>query len=318
MKGYDVIVIGGGAAGLFCAATAGRRGRRVLVLEHNARPGEKIRASGGGRCNFTNIHAGPDNYISGNPGFCRSALARFSPRDFLELVGKHGIAFHEKTLGQQFCNGSSGGIIGMLLSECAAAGVEIRCGCHVSDVRAGFRIRAGGSDLSCESLVIATGGLSFAKLGAGDFGHRMAGQFGMAVTPLRPGLVPLTLEEPARRVFAQVSGVSLPVRVRNRGGDFEGSLLVTHRGFSGPAILQISSYWNPGDLPAMDLLPGKTIRFRRGCTSAPAALSEFWPRRFADAWCSLHAPQKPLNMWSDRERQRTADLAHNWPVAFAG
>lgn len=315
---YDVIVIGGGAAGLFCAATAGRRGRRVLVLEHNDRVGEKIQISGGGRCNFTNIHAGPDNYISGNPAFCRSALARFSPWDFLALVESHGIAYHEKTLGQQFCNGSSREIIGMLLSECASAGVEIRCGYLIEDIRPGFHLRTSGGELSCDSLVIATGGLSFAKLGASDFGHRIARQFGMKVTALRPGLVPLTLAEPDLRVFGPVSGVSLPVRVRSHRGDFEEALLVTHRGFSGPAILQISSFWNPGDRPVFDLLPGKTIPFRPGCTSAPALLSEFWPRRFADAWCSLHVPQKPLTMWSDRERRQTEDLAHNWPVAFAG
>jgi len=315
---YDVIVIGGGAAGLFCAATAGRRGRRVLVLEHNDRVGEKIQISGGGRCNFTNIHAGPDNYISGNPAFCRSALARFSPWDFLALVESHGIAYHEKTLGQQFCNGSSREIIEMLLSECASVGVEIRCGGLVKDVRPGFHLRTSCGELCCDSLVIATGGLSFAKLGASDFGHRIARQFGMKVTALRPGLVPLTLAEPDLRVFGPVSGVSLPVRVRSQRGDFEESLLVTHRGFSGPAILQISSFWNPGDRLAFDLLPGKTIPFRPGCTSAPALLSEFWPRRFADAWCSLHVPQKPLTMWSDRERRQTEDLAHNWPVAFAG
>ncbi|MEI6073694.1 MAG: NAD(P)/FAD-dependent oxidoreductase [Verrucomicrobiae bacterium] len=318
MRAYDVIVIGGGAAGLFCAATAGRRGRRVLVLEHNGRPGEKIRISGGGRCNFTNIHAGPDNYISANPGFCRSALARFSPGDFLALAGKHGIAFHEKTLGQQFCNGSSQEIIGMLLSECAEAGVEIRCGCRIGEVRAGFRVQVDAGEHCCDSLVVATGGLSFAKLGAGDFGHRVARQFGMDVTPLRPGLVPLTLPGPVLRAFAPVSGVSLPVRVRCHRGDFSESLLVTHRGFSGPAVLQISSFWNPGDVPSFDLLPGKSLPFRRGRTSAPALLAEFWPRRFADAWCSLHAPQKPLDRWSDSECRRFEELIHNWPVAFAG
>jgi len=315
---YDVVVIGGGAAGLFCAFTAGQRGRKVLVLEHNDRVGEKIRVSGGGRCNFTNTHAGPDNYISGNPAFCRSALARFSPRDFLAMVAKHGIAFHEKTPGQQFCNGSSQQIIGMLLSECRAAGVEIRCGCRIGEVRPGFHVRTTTGDVSCDSLVVATGGLSFAKLGASDFGHRIARQFGMRVTALRPGLVPLTLAESDLCVFRPVSGVSLPVRVRSHGGDFAESLLVTHRGFSGPAILQISSFWNPGDRPLFDLLPGKTIPFRRGATSAPALLSEIWPRRFADAWCALHAPQKPLNLWSDRDRNRIEDLAHNWPVAFAG
>ncbi|MEI6033524.1 MAG: NAD(P)/FAD-dependent oxidoreductase [Verrucomicrobiae bacterium] len=315
---FDVIVVGAGAAGLFCAATAGLRGRKVLVLEHNARAGEKIRISGGGRCNFTNVHAGPDNYISGNPGFCRSALARFSPQDFLALVEKHGITYHEKTQGQQFCSGSSGEILSMLLRECSAGGVEIRYGARIEDVAPGFRLRTNAGDVFSDSLVVATGGLSFAKLGASGFGHRIARQFGMSVTPLRPGLVPLILEGQTLRAFAPVSGVSLPVRTRCRQGDFEGALLVTHRGFSGPAILQISSFWNPGDRLTIDLLSGKTIPFRAGATSAPAVLSEVWPRRFADAWCSLHAPQKPLALWSDRERRRTEDLARCWPVAFAG
>lgn len=315
---YDAIIVGGGAAGLFCALTAGHRGRRILVLEHNAAAGEKIKISGGGRCNFTNIHAGPESYLSENPAFCRSALARFSPWDFIALVEKHGIAYHEKMLGQQFCDGSSREIISMLLRECSDARVEIRSGCRVEEVRPGFSLKTSRGDLECDSLVIATGSLSFAKLGASDFGHRIARQFGMRVTALRPGLVPLTLKEPDLRVFGPVSGASLPVRVRNAGASFEEALLVTHRGFSGPAILQISSYWKSGDAPAFDLLPGRTVSFRPGATSAPAFLSEFWPRRFADAWCSLHAPQKPLNRWSDRERREVLDLAHNWPVAFSG
>jgi len=315
---YDAIIVGGGAAGLFCAFNAGLRGRRVLVLEHNGRVGEKIKISGGGRCNFTNIHAGPENYLSENPGFCRSALARFTPQDFMALVEKHGIPYHEKTLGQQFCDGSSGEIISMLLRECAEARVEIRSGCRVEEVRHGYFLKTNRGDFECDSLVIATGGLSFAKLGAGDFGHRIARQFGMRVTELRPGLVPLTLREPDLGVFGPVSGVSLPVRARCAGQTFEEALLVTHRGFSGPAILQISSYWNKGDTPAFDLLPGKAPAFRRGGTSAPAFFSEFWPRRFADAWCSLHAPQKPLNHWSDKERREVLELAHNWPVAFSG
>ena len=315
---YDAIIVGGGAAGLFCAFNAGLRGRRVLVLEHNGRVGEKIKISGGGRCNFTNIHAGPENYLSENPGFCRSALARFTPQDFMALVEKHGIPYHEKTLGQQFCDGSSGEIISMLLRECAEARVEIRSGCRVEEVRHGYFLKTNRGDFECDSLVIATGGLSFAKLGAGDFGHRIARQFGMRVTELRPGLVPLTLREPDLGVFGPVSGVSLPVRARCAGQTFEEALLVTHRGFSGPAILQISSYWNKGDTPEFDLLPGKAPAFRRGGTSAPAFFSEFWPRRFADAWCSLHAPQKPLNHWSDKERREVLELAHNWPVAFSG
>ncbi len=315
---YDVIIVGGGAAGLFCALTAGQRGRRVLLIEHSGTVGEKIKISGGGRCNFTNIHAGPENYLSHNPAFCRSALARFSPWDFLALVEKHRIAYHEKKLGQQFCNGSSREIISMLLKECAAARVEIRCDCRVEEIQEGFTLKTNRGTFRCDSLVMATGGLSFPKLGATDFGFRIARQFGLKVTELRPGLVPLTLSDEALRVFGPVSGASLPVRVKNGRGDFEESLLVTHRGFSGPAILQISSFWEKGNHPVFDLLPGRTLSYPHGGTSAPAMLSEFWPRRFADAWCSLYAPQKPLNQWSDRDRQQLKSLAHHWPVCFSG
>lgn len=298
---YDVAVIGGGAAGLFCAATAGRRGRKVLVIEHSERVGEKIKISGGGRCNFTNIHAGADNYISGNPSFCRSALARFSPWDFIALVEKHGIPFHEKTLGQQFCNGSSREIIAMLLAECAR--VEIRCGCKVEDVQPGYRLRTSSGEISCDSLVIATGGLSFAKLGASDFGHRIAKQFGMRVTGLRPGLVPLTLKDVDLRTYSTLSGLSFPVRVKSRAGaSFEEALLITHRGFSGPAILQISSYWNAGEQLSIDLLPGGNPL----------------PRRFAEKWKQFHSPQKPESQWSLLERDKFDALLHNWPVEIAG
>ena len=205
---------------MFCAFTAGQRGRKVLVLEHNDGLGEKIKISGGGRCNFTNIHAGPDNYISNNPAFCRSALARYSPWDFIALVEKHGIAYHEKKLGQQFCDGSSRDIIAMLLNECMDARVEIRSGCRVEEVRPGFFLKTSRGDLECNALVIATGGLSFARLGASDFGHRIALQFGMRVTELRPGLVPLTLREPSLHIFGPVSGAALPVRVKCAGQSF--------------------------------------------------------------------------------------------------
>lgn len=318
MMKADVIIIGGGAAGLFCALTAGQRGRRVVVLDHSRELGQKIKISGGGRCNFTNIHAGPENYLSGNLAFCRSALARFTPNDFLGLVRKHGIGFHEKTLGQQFCNGSSREILAMLLSECAQAGVEIRSGCQVGEVRPGFVLETNLGSFSGDALVIATGGLSFPKLGASDFGYRVAQQFGMRVTGLRPGLVPLTFAGASLRAFGPVSGASLKVRAHCHGQSFEEAMLVTHRGLSGPAILQISSYWNPGIPLTLDLLPGSTPAFRPGATSAQAFFSQFWPRRFAEAWCALHAPQKPLNQWSDRERREVLDLACSWPVAASG
>ena len=317
---YDAIILGGGAAGLFCALTAGQRGKRVAVIEHNERPGQKIAVSGGGRCNFTNLETTADNYLSANPDFCRSALARFSPWDFLALVEKHGIAYHEKKLGQQFCNGSSSEIVRMLLAECAAAGVEIKCGCRVEKVRRAeaFELATTRGDLSSDALVIATGGLSFARLGATDFGHRIARQFGLHVTPLRPGLVPLTFGKDDLAAFHGVSGTSIPVRVKLGGTSFREALLVTHRGLSGPAILQISSYWKPGDAVTIDLLPDASLPANSPKTSLPALLAEHWPRRFADAWCSRLPESKPPIKSTPAELLALDRLLHNWPVTFAG
>ncbi len=317
---YDAIIVGGGAAGLFCALTAGQRGKRVAVLEHNDRVGQKIAISGGGRCNFTNLGTSAENFLSGNPDFCRSALARFSPWDFLALVEKHGIAYHEKTLGQQFCNTSSKEIIRMLLAECAAGSVDIRCGCRIGAVRqsGGFELSTSLGEFSCDALVIATGGLSFPKLGASDFGHRIARQFGLRTTPLRPGLVPLTLGAGILAPFREISGVSLPVRARAGGATFAESLLITHRGMSGPAILQVSSFWKPGEPVSIDLLPGTTLPPRSPKSSLPNLLAEFWPRRFAEAWCAVlgrdfRPNQSPPGALAEIER-----LAHNWQITFEG
>ncbi|MDQ3200058.1 MAG: NAD(P)/FAD-dependent oxidoreductase, partial [Verrucomicrobiota bacterium] len=223
------------------ALTAGRRGRRVALLEHNARVGLKIALSGGGRCNFTNLFAAPENYLSGHPRFCASALARYTPSDFIALVETHGISYHEKKLGQLFCDFSSRQIIEMLLAECAAAEVDVRCGCRVDSVTRTERFSLGTNrgPLECDSLVIASGGLSFAKLGASDFGYRLAKQFGLKIVPPRPGLVPLTLSPQDN--FAELSGVALPVAARAEGASFAEAMLLTHRGLSGPAILQVSS-----------------------------------------------------------------------------
>ncbi|MFM8460408.1 MAG: aminoacetone oxidase family FAD-binding enzyme, partial [Chthoniobacterales bacterium] len=209
MEHRDVVVLGGGAAGLFCAMTAGARGRKALVLEHNDRVGKKITISGGGRCNFTNLHASPDNYLSSNPEFCRSALARYTPADFIALVGKHGIAWHEKKLGQLFCNGSSREIIALLNDECRAVGAEIRCDVQIKEITKPekFLIRTSRGEITCDALVVATGGLSFAKLGASDLGYRIARQFGLRLTEIRPGLVPLTLRPEEKSVFGPLSGV---------------------------------------------------------------------------------------------------------------
>lgn len=319
MRRYDVVVVGGGAAGMMCALTAGQRGRSVALLEHNDRVGKKIAISGGGRCNFTNLRAGPDNYLSSTPDFCRSALARYKPADFLALVEQHGIAYHEKTLGQQFCNTSSRAIIEMLVAECREAGVEILCGCKVEEVRKpeAYTLTTSLGPLQCDSLVVATGGLSFAKLGATDFGYRIAGQFGLRVTPLRPGLVPLTWQSGDGEALKDLSGLSLPVTAVCGGARFAEAMLFTHRGVSGPAILQISSYWNGRDPVEIDLLPELKEELKPGGPLL-GQLAKFWPRRFAEVWCSRHAPGRPLAQCSRAEREAVEQNLRRWPLRFSG
>jgi predicted Rossmann fold flavoprotein len=321
---HDVLVVGAGAAGLMCAIEAGKRGRRVAVLEHNERVGLKIAISGGGRCNFTNLGAGPENYLSANPDFCKSALARFTPWDIVALVEKHRIAYHEKKLGQQFCDTSSRAIIEMLLAECAAAGVEIRTHCRVEEVRRSnrFHLETSMGPLESASLVVATGGLSFPKLGATDFGYRIARQFGLKMTQVRPGLVPLTFGASEQSLTA-LSGLSVPVVARHAGQEFPENLLFTHRGMSGPAILQISSYWGEGETVHFDLLPelrGDDLvtqtRARNG--DLVNALAAHWPRRFAEAWCARHALAKPLRHYKARELADLGALLNAWPVPFSG
>ncbi len=322
MQRYDVIVIGGGAAGLMCAFTAGRRGRRVALLEHNARVGLKIAISGGGRCNFTNVLAAPENYLSGNPRFCASALTRYTPQDFIALVEKHRIPFHEKKLGQLFCDFSSRPIIELLLAECAIAEVEVRCGCRVAAVEksaTGFSLGTNLGELECDSLVIATGGLSLPRLGASDFGYRIAQQFDLRISATRPGLVPLTLAEEERAAFASLSGVSLPVVARADAGSFAEAMLITHRGLSGPAILQISSFWRTGETVTLDLLPQHPgsdwlIGRRDSKLTAQTLLEREWPARFAELWCSRYASQKPLSQVRKIELEELARLLHAWPV----
>ena len=317
---HEVIVLGGGAAGLFCAATAGQRGRRVLVLEHNDRVGKKIVISGGGRCNFTNIHASPDNYLSSNPDFCRSALARYTPEDFRALVARHGIAWHEKKLGQLFCNTSSRDIVALLLEECARAKAEVRCGVRVESVTKPdkFCLRTSAGEFTADALVVATGGLSFAKLGASDLGYRVAREFGLRLTEIRPGLVPLTFGESDRAVYGPLSGVSLPVRIRHKNTSFDEALLFTHRGLSGPAILQISNYWHEGETLHLDLLPGGDGLPAAGRGPALAQLSAVWPKRFAEVWCARHTPPKTVAQWTAREREHTTQLLRQWPFHPAG
>jgi predicted Rossmann fold flavoprotein len=321
----DVIVVGAGAAGLMCAMVAGKRGRSVLVLEHAERPGKKILISGGGRCNFTNLHATAENYLSGNPDFCKSALARYTPADFLRLVEQHGIAWHEKKLGQLFCDVSSRQIVEMLLKECEAARVELRLNCRVNAVRrnGGFVLETSLGAFECGSLVIATGGLSFPKLGATDFGYRIAEQFGLRIIPPQPGLVPLTFGDAEQRAFGELSGVSLDAKVTAGGASFREHLLFTHRGLSGPAILQISNYLGDGGLIALDLLPDQPARelllAERGTNKElKTLLGQFLPQRFAQQWCECYAASKPMNRYTAPELEEIARRLQRWEITPAG
>jgi predicted Rossmann fold flavoprotein len=331
MPEWDVIVIGGGAAGLFCAIEAGKRGRNVLVLEHAETVGKKIRISGGGRCNFTNIHTSADNFVSANPHFCKSALARYRPADFISLVEKHGIAYHEKKLGQLFCDGSAQQIIDLLLRECLAAGVEIRCHNQVREVlkdktSGAFNVATSQGNFVSSSLVIATGGLSIAPLGATDLGYRIARQFGIRVEETKPALVPLILAPQIQNHLASLSGVSLDALVSCAGTEFRENILLTHRGLSGPAILQISTYWQPGATVSINLLPDQDVlEILTRTSSGPGSgvelanlLARRLPRRFAETWCELYAPSKPLKNYDSRHIADIAHKIHNLRITPVG
>jgi len=304
----DVLILGAGAAGLMCAITAGRRGRIVRVLERAERPGKKILISGGGRCNFTNLYAGPENYLSNLPGFCRSALARYKPADFIELVERHGIRYHEKKLGQLFCDGSSREIVAMLMEECAAAQVRVALNAEPGEIRRGadgiFSVTVGGQVYSARALVVAAGGLSWPRLGGSDIAYRLAAQFGLRIVAPRPGLVPLTLGGDAGRLCAELSGVSLPCSAEARGAPaFRENLLFTHRGLSGPAVLQISSYLPTAEADIrFDLLPEapadeRWLAARHAAgdyTPIAKVLAERFPNRVAEAFCRPIDPRCPL------------------------
>jgi predicted Rossmann fold flavoprotein len=321
----DVVVIGGGAAGLFCAIEAGKRGRKVVVLEHAERIGKKITISGGGRCNFTNLNTTADNFISDNPHFCKSALARYTPADFVSLVEKHGIPYHEKKLGQLFCDGSSGRIIEMLLTEASEAGVEIRCGSLVRGVKKAehFEIETNSGSITSQSLVVATGGLSIPPLGATDFGYRLARQFGLTIREPWPALVPFTLSRETLRELAPLSGVSLDASVSCQGMQFHEAILITHRGLSGPAILQISSYWLSSHSITINLLPDhdalKLLREQENKELTLANfLSQFLPRRFVLAWCALNCPSQPLKRYAPGQMTEIAQKLNHWEIIPAG
>jgi predicted Rossmann fold flavoprotein len=322
---FDVITLGGGAAGLMCAIEAGKRGRRVAVLERANRIGKKILISGGGRCNFTNLHCQPENFISANPHFAKSALAAYTPADFIALVEKHGIAYHEKTLGQLFCDGSAQNIVNMLEAECRQAGVRILTNVAVESVehKDGFELRAGQDEFRAKSLVVATGGLSIPKMGASSFGYELARQFGIKIVEPRPALVPLLFNPRDRQHYSDLTGVSAEVVISIGKQRFREKMLFTHRGLSGPAILQISSYWKPGTLLTIDLAPGhdftapirnSNVARGRDLSALKAALRAVLPRRMADRWIDLHPP----TAWTNHALGELEYQAHNWTVSPDG
>jgi len=333
MRHVDAVIIGAGAAGLHCAAIAGQRGVRVLLIDHFAAVAEKVRISGGGRCNFTNRDTTAQSFLSANPDFCRSALARYTPRDFIELVQRHGIAWHEKHKGQLFCDDSSERIIEMLLAECALGNVERWQPCQVAEVRQtarGFELATSRGAVTAPQLVVACGGLSIPKIGASDFGYRLARQFGHAIVETRPGLVPLTFDAATWAPFAALSGLSLEVLVGTLDGraEFLEDLLFTHRGLSGPAILQISSHWRPGDSLRIDLAPSHDLQAELAAAKRKTRrqlgnlLADLLPRRLAETWLALRPgpslADTPLPAVRDRELAALAGELQHWSVTPSG
>lgn len=349
----DVLIIGAGAAGMMCALTAAQRGRSVLLLDHSSKLAEKIRISGGGRCNFTNLNAKPENFISQNPHFCRSALARFTPQHFIAMLNKHGIGYHEKTLGQLFCDDDSEAIIAMLKSECDAAGVRWCMPCSVESISplhphptplpagegvitglgegeiplrttARFSITTSRGKFRTESLVIATGGISIPKIGATPFGYKVAEQFGVPMTKLKPGLVPLSFHPQEWETYAELSGASLDAIVSFGKHSFRENLLFTHRGLSGPAILQISSYWEHGKPLSIDLLPDHDLReiFMQQRSSKMLLsnfLAQYLPKRLAEIVATQWLVEnKPLNQYAEKELRMLADKLKNWQITPTG
>lgn len=325
---FDVVVLGAGAAGMMCAIRAGGRGRSVLVLDHAKAPGEKIRISGGGRCNFTNIHATAKNYLSGNPHFAKSALARYTPRDFLDMVEAHGIAWHEKTLGQLFCDESAKDIIRMLLAEMRKVKAELELQTEVTSVERtidGFRLATSSGPIEARALVIATGGKSIPKMGATGFAYRIAEQFGLKVTETRPALVPLTLDPGLLEKLAPLSGIAVPAEVRHGKTTFREALLFTHRGLSGPSILQISSYWREGDEitlvvePDMDVAAMlKAARGQNGRQAPQTVLAETLPKRLAQFFVETRGIASHLADLSDNAIHALAASIQSWTIRPAG
>jgi hypothetical protein len=322
----DVVIIGAGASGLMCAVEAGKRKRSVLVLEHNHKLGKKIRISGGGSCNFTNLYIKADNYLSENPHFCKSAIARFGPHDFLAMLESHGIRYHEKEQGQLFCSGTSADIVTMFQKECTRTGIDISLNCTVERVRkkAGlFSVATQFGDVEASALVVATGGLSYPELGATDLGFRLAEKFGMKITRLKPALVPLLFDGKDLQKFSELSGASFDAAVSSGGRQFRGKVLFTHRGLSGPAILQASLHWNPGDEITIDPLPDRNayelLKLNRTSRrELSTVLSEYLPKRFSQLWCTSHAPSRPLYRYTERELKDIAQQLHQWTIRPEG
>lgn len=320
---FDAIVIGAGAAGLMCAIEAGKRGRRIAVIEHAEKIGKKILISGGGRCNFTNIHCTPENFLSSNPHFHKSALARHKPSDFIALVEKHRIPYHEKTLGQLFCDNSSREIVAMLEEECRRAHVQIFTGTRVTDIRRAdeFILGTAKQEFRTPALVIATGGLSIPKMGATAFGYEVAKQFGLRIRPTRPALVPLTFAPEDRERYSDLAGISTEVVASTDSQSFREKMLFTHRGLSGPAILQASSYWKPQQPIALDLAPGQVVTAtfrnpttRRDIQSAKQSLRDVLPQRFADRWAESNSPAA----WTNQALEDWERRIHYWTISPAG
>ena len=332
---FDVIIIGAGGAGLMCALTAGQRGRKVLLLDHADRIGKKILISGGGRCNFTNLSVGAEHFLSGNPHFCKSALSRYGPQDFIALVEKHRIAYHEKKLGQLFCDGKAIEIVNLLLEECRAGGVQIKTKCFVEKIehrnaekvegKISFMVQTNLGSYDAKSLVIATGGLSFPKIGATDFGYGVAKQFGLVVRPCRPGLVSLTLSPRDLKETEGLSGTSADALVTCKERTFRDAILFTHKGLSGPAILQISNYWEPGDAVTINLLPDfdlaegiKQWQKERPNAELKNLIGERLTRRLAQQWLALSSENKPVSQYHKEEIAAIRARFHQWRIVPSG
>ena len=327
MENFEVVIIGAGAAGLMCALTAGQRGRRALIIDHTSRVGEKILISGGGSCNFTNLHLEPKHYVSNNSHFCKSAINRFNQYDFIALVEKHGVAYQERNFGQLFCDGNSREILDLLLKECRMAGVRIQTQCSIKNIEKEkyFTVNTLTENYVAESLVIATGGLSMQSIGASCFGHEVAKQFGLNVVCCQPGLVPLTFSKGDLGNYGDLSGISLDASVSCNGKSFKDAILFTHRGLSGPAILQISNYWQPGDEITINLLPNidlisiiKQWQKERPKAELKNLIGRLLTRRLAHRWMELYYENKPVNQYKEREINEVANFFHSWHFRPSG